>query len=297
MLHKYKYNRKSSKHYKSAVIKRLRPRKKRALLLKKFKELLVSKYLVILSVVILSLLMFGYFLFFSNQFLIKNINIEGASEITQKQINKLLETTFNSKRFLILKQNKITNFPSAEFEKKLLFEIPKMKIASVETKSSGSLIIKVEERQQEGIWCAYGSAEILPKCYFYDTEGVIYEEAPNSIRGSLIKIIKDGRISEAQLGSAVVDKILLEYIDNLIEILEVAHERPNYIFIKNNNDVYAGFSAGWEAQFSRDRDLLESVENLILILEEEIGSRINELEYIDLRLGNKAFYKWQGGTE
>ena len=166
MLHKYKYNRKSSKHYKSAVIKRLRPRKKRAFLLKKFKELLVSKYLVILSVVILSLLMFGYFLFFSNQFLIKNINIEGASEITQKQINKLLETTFNSKRFLILKQNKITNFPSAEFEKKLLFEIPKMKIASVETKSSGSLIIKVEERQQEGIWCAYGSAEILPKCYF-----------------------------------------------------------------------------------------------------------------------------------
>lgn len=281
----------------SVVIKRSRPQKKRVLLLRAYRGLLTSKVSFILGALILILLALGYFLFFTDQFLIKNINIEGAGETTKSQINNLLESVFNSKRFLILKQNRVVSFPSAEFERNLLFEIPKIKIASVETKSPGSIIIKVEERQQDGIWCAYGNTEIILSCYFYDKDGVVYEEAPNSLKGSLIKIIRDERVSEAILGSAVMDMDLLEYINNLIGTLEIAYEHPNYIFIKNNSEIHAVFSAGWEAQFSRSQNLVESVENLILILEEEIGTRIGELEYVDLRLGNKAFYKWQGGIE
>jgi len=155
-----------------------------------------------------------------------------------------------------------------------------------------TLNIKVEERKQEGIWCVYGNSESIPECFFYDKEGVIYEEAPNSVRGSLIKNIRDGRVEEAQLGSAVVDALLLEYINNLIDALELAYEHPNYIFIKNDDEIRAGFLKGWEAYFSRSQDLIESVENLILILDKEIGTRASELLYIDLRLGNKAFYKY-----
>ena len=282
-----KKRKKNSRNHRSVVIKRSRPQEKRAFLHKNLKTLLV------LLLVILVFSSVVYFLFFTDQFLVKNINIAGASETTTQEINSYLEQVFNSKKFLILKQNKTLNFPIFEAQKELLFEIPKIKKVSIETRMPNSLVISVQERKQEGIWCAYGNVDSLPKCYFYDVEGVIYEPAPNSIRGSLIKIIRDGRVQQAQMGVAVIDAELSQYLSNLSEALEFAYEYPSYLFIKTEDEIHVGFSGGWEAQFSRSQDLIESIENLLLVLEEEIGNRTNELEYVDLRLGNKVFYKYK----
>lgn len=295
-----------------AVIKRSGPRKKRISFIGHLGKIFLSppaprsrragKLYFITGGILVFFLSIGYFLFFTEQFLITNINIE-ANKNTEQNIHEYLDKIFDSKKFFILRQNKTINFPTENFKKNIFFEIPKIKKVEVQIQVPSTLNIKVEERKQEGIWCVYGNLESIPECFFYDKEGIIYEEAPNSVRGSLIKNIRDGRVEVAQLGSAVMNTQLLEYINNLINALELAYEHPNYIFIKNNDEIRAGFSkglpaassaaqVGWEAYFSRSQDLIESVENLILILEKEIGVRVSELLYIDLRLGNKAFYKY-----
>ena len=282
-------------NYKSAVIKRTRPRKKRVLFVKRIHNIFSSKTYIMLGIFLASAIGVGYFLFFTNHFLITDIKIGGVSESTQKEIIEYYNKVSQQRKFLILKQNKTVSFSAREFEKNILFELPKIKKIEIRIKMPHTLNMKVQERTQEGIWCAYAKAE-APQCFFYDSSGVIYEEAPNSVRGSLIKIIRDSRVATASLGSAIMSLEILEYANDLIESLDTAYERPSYILIKNNDEISAGFSLGWEAQFSRSQDLMESVENLVLILNEEIGLRIGELLYVDLRLGNKAFYKWQGGT-
>ena len=283
-------------NYKSAVIKRTRPHKKRVLFVKRVRNVFSSKIYIMLGIFLASAIGVGYFLFFTNHFLITDIKIGGVSESTQKEIIEYYNKVSQQRKFFILKQNKTVSFSAREFEKNILFELPKIKKIEIKIKMPHTLNMEAQERAQEGIWCAYAQME-APQCFFYDSSGIVYEEAPNSVRGSLIKVIRDSRVTTASLGSAVMSLEILEYVNDLIESLGTAYERPSYILIKNNDEISAGFSLGWEAQFSRGQNLIESVENLTLILNEEIGSRIGELLYIDLRLGNKAFYKWQGGAE
>lgn len=292
-----RYQKRRISNRRSAVIVRERPQKKRVLFVKKLHSIFSSKTYFVIAVFLGSILLVGYFLFFTDQLLITKINIEGAASGTQQEIREYYDELSQQRKFFILKQNKTINFPVSFAQKDILFKIPKIKNAQITTQAPHTLNIKVQERSQEGIWCAYGFSAELPSCFFYDSQGVIYDDAPNSIKGSLIKVVRDSRTEGAELGSAVMDFELLEYIGNLVTTLEIQYELPSYIFIKNNDEISAGFSAGFVAQFSRSQDLQESVENLVLILASEIGNRASNLSYIDLRLGNKAFYKYKAAGE
>ena len=48
---------------------------------------------------------------------------------------------------------------------------------------------------------------------------------------------------------------------------------------------------GFKVFFNEEKDFLEQVDNLTLILNREIKLNINNIEYIDLRFGNKIYYK------
>lgn len=279
----------------SAVIRAPKRRKGGRFFIKKAKKLFATRVFWILVVLFIGFSTLSYYLFFSGKFLLRNVSIEGVNTDTENAIRQYFDEFSHTKRFLVFAQNKALLFPADAFTAGVSSAVPKVKNLDIQVELPNTLIIAAEERKQAGIWCV----DLSAVCFFYDDSGVIYEPAPNVARGTLIKIIRDGRTEHAEAGDTVLDNDLLSFIDNLIAALDLAYQKPAYIYIKDVEEIRAGFfsagggQAGWEAYFSRSQDLIDSVENLVIVLEKEVGPREEELDYIDLRLLNKIFYKYR----
>ena len=230
-----------------------------------------------------------YSLFFSGYFSISNISVEGENE-------ELKEITFNSfknrseKKLLgvIPRTTIISSFGSLKEE--TLKNYPKIKNLFISSDLPDSMSIKIETRSYEGVWCSSG---IRNSCFFYGSDGVIFENAPNSTRGFLLRFVKDRRSQGAKLGDKVLSEEDIAQIDLLYKALTSGIERPIHISVYDSVEIRAKFIEGWEAYFSRNKPIAESVENVASILEERVKNRRNELEYIDARFGNRLFYRYK----
>jgi len=114
----------------TAVIKRSNPRRKRVFFVRRLGKIYLSpsqwrsragKLYFIAGGILVIFFIIVYFLFFTEQFLITNINIE-ANKNTEENIREYLDEIFNSKKFFILKQNKTINFPIESFKKNIFLK-------------------------------------------------------------------------------------------------------------------------------------------------------------------------------
>jgi cell division septal protein FtsQ len=61
-----------------------------------------------------------------------------------------------------------------------------------------------------------------------------------------------------------------------------------------SGDVFFEAEDGWRMYFNKEVEINKGIEMLRLVLDEKIGSeKIKDLEYIDLRINNKVYYKFK----
>ena len=162
------------------------------------------------------------------------------------------------------------------------------KILSIEIKkiSPDGLKITISEREVSGIWCG-------ANCFYFDEEGVGFEESPRSV-GSLILSIVDERKETRELGDTVLVMEQAEFFRDLKELID-----NNFSFaiknftIRGNGGIELLTSGGWRILLDRNASAEFQLSNLKYIFDEEIKTRQNELEYVDLRLGNRVYYKYR----
>ncbi len=228
----------------------------------------------------------AYWLFFSSVFTIQEVEVRGVNSALQEKVIGFYKDGSAERKFIVFSRSNIFVFSDERFKKRLATKFPSIKNISIKKSPPEKILISAEEREQKGVWC--NSKE---DCFFYDTEGVIYKEAPEVVRGGLLVPVYDNRRNENNLPAKVLQDSTMKYIDELVKYMEEGYKKPFYIKLFED-EVHAGFN-DWEVYFSSNGDPVEQVENLALVLRQEIEGRIADLEYIDLRLGNKAFYRYQ----
>jgi cell division septal protein FtsQ len=236
-----------------------------------------------------------YTFVFSNQFVIADITVSGTEGVLKDEVTRYIEESLAQWRFFIVQQNKTILFPDERLSAGLQAAFPDIGEVDVSVEAPHTLSVTIAERQSDGIWCAYErvTAGGVPACYFYDEQGVIYDEAPNAARGFLITVVRDERATAQSLGTRVLDAETLSYVGELTAALARAYVKPRYLVLAQNGEVRAGFGDTWEAYFARTVAATTQADALGLVLQEEVGSQSGELEYVDVRLGNKVFYKYR----
>jgi cell division protein FtsQ len=232
-----------------------------------------------------------YLLVFSALFQIEKVTVFNNKKIPKERIQDIVKENlerkiifFKSKSiFLIdlkkIKENVLNNFPSiAEIE--------------INRRFPNTLNLKVTERKEVGIFC-YQEA-----CFLLDKEGIIFENVPKEI--PLLKIQKLNIDKEMKLGERMIEKELIQ------PILEVETKLRDYIplaapdfkitefSIISEERINAKTSEGWEIYFNPQRDINWQLTKLKALLENEIpAEKRKDLEYIELRFGNSAPYKYR----
>lgn len=216
-----------------------------------------------------------YFLFFSEVFQIKEIIVSGAGKIPAEEIKSF----FPAKNIFLVN--------SAKLKDDILDKFPQIAKIEIKRRFPGTLSVLAQERIEKAVWCQQ------EKCFFVDEEGIIFGSASGTER-DLSRITKSVS-AEAALGQKIIDRDLLS---GILKIEKELRAQPE-VFIKefliaSDGKLEAVIKENWKIYFDPQKDLDWQLTKLKAVLESEIpeSSRKN-LEYIDLRFGNLAPYKYR----
>ncbi len=220
--------------------------------------------------------------FFSPFFKITEIKLPENDIVTNNDIHKLIinSAPLNlGENIFILSKNQIKSGLATIF--------PTITDISIKKEPFHGLIVNFEKRIQIGIWCNNAN------CYYFDKEGIVFKEAPQT-EGALILKIKDFEKKEVSLGNQVLNYNQLKFIaefnnkiteNNQFKITEFK------ITPSANFDLEAITDRGWSIYLDQNQDPVLEANNLFTILNEVIKNKASNLEYIDLRLPSRIFYK------
>ena len=169
----------------------------------------------------------------------------------------------------------------------VLEKFPQINQINFKRKFPQSLEVTVEERKPEAIFCQE------EKCFFLDKEGIIFEEVSG---GEEYPKIKNSAINQPlNFGDRVVEKELLRLIlETELKLRDDFKIPIGELLIVSDENVHAKTLEGWEIYFNPKGDLGWQLTKLKADLEEEIlQEKRKDLEYIELRFGNFAPYKYR----
>ncbi len=215
-----------------------------------------------------------YFLFLSEFFQIKKIIVTGEEKVSKEDIKVFIPS---KSIFLIdkglVRENILNTFPQ---------------IAEVEIGQGlpDTLNILVVERLGIANWCQ------SERCFLVDREGIIFEETISEME--LIKIVDKQNKGVFNLGEKVIEKEQLSQILEMEPELKGLEVSVEEFIISSEDKLTATIGEGWEIYFNLQGNIEWQLTKLRAVLEEKIPSEKREnLEYIELRFGNFAPYKYK----
>jgi len=262
---------------------------------------------------------FGYFFFYSNNFKIEAIEIIGARNIRSEDIRSIIESQINKRRFLIFKQNNLFIFDNNELRKKIneKYVLDDLKInkdfprsIKVELKEKISLVIWVSNERYYNLDSnGIAISELInlnrpkkeeltkkknsEKVEIEQPEPKVFDIKIDDQEFGSFPLIYDESNKDVTLGQSITKPEMISIILNLTKkIPEKINLNVNYFKIPNpeSKEIKAVTLEGWGIYFDTNKDLEGQLNNLKLILDEKIKNRTN-LQYIDLRFGNRVYYK------
>lgn len=244
----------------------------------KIKRLKILFFSLCLSAFILAAF---WLIFISSVFNIQNINTSDAAVLDRSDA---LNIIFNIAPFglgenlIILSKSRLKSELTAAF--------PFITDIMIKKKLFHTVVIDFHKRIQIGIWCNEMN------CYFFDKDGTVFSQAQQT-EGSLILKIQDLSKNNVTLGDKVLDNNQINFIIAFSgKIAENSKFKIIEFKIKPNSsiDLEAMTNNGWSIYLDEKQDPAVEVNNLLSILEEAVKNTGN-LEYIDLRIPTRVFYK------
>jgi len=231
-----------------------------------------KKRIICLFLLILVLI---YVFLFSSLFKIRKIEVSESREVSEQQI----KDNFSFKNIFLFTKKKI--------KEDLIKKIPL--IADLEIKKdifAGKIKLKIQERDRLGIVCQEES------CFYIDSLGFLFEDAPQT-SGSLILLIKDFTEREFFIGKKIFEENQIGSISFIKEnlFLETGIKVLDFnILFFPLTELKVVTNEGWYILFDLERDIQKQLLSLKAVLKEKIQER-EGLEYIDLRIENRVYYK------
>lgn len=224
---------------------------------------------------------------------LKKVEVYGASLINTADVANEVKEELSGKAWLFFPKNNFFMISAAGLRDNLLNKFNQASEIKVAKKFPSGIAVTLEERMLWGMYCIRAEAGAEPRtCFYVDTRGIAYEDV-SSVEGSLLPVIYAYR--GAAQGAKVADEGLLDFFAKAkgaaagiqADLLSLT------LSTSTPEDVHLNFSEGWRVLVSRSRPPEEWAALLKTVLEKEVGVRRGQLDYVDLRFGNKVFYKFK----
>jgi cell division septal protein FtsQ len=241
----------------------------------------------------------AYLLFFSPFLEINSVSVEGNKEISSVDITKSVEKYFEGKFFFYLPKGNFFLARQEEINRVVSSISKKLEVVSIEKKFPGSMQIKVIERKAELAWCSGGV------CYSIDKDGLSYEGAQGNedgLRAKNFLVVVDDSARPVEIGKTKIDSEYIIWIENVSTMIK---DRLNVKIVESfhtpgaaSNEVNIRMNEGWILKISSQYSIDESQKIIQTLFEKELNEETRKkLDYLDLRVKNKIYYKIKNTDE
>lgn len=236
------------------------------------------------------------------QFNVSEISVSGAEDIKEEVIIRSVETVLDDGSYHILSRRNIFLYPREALEDTIVKSFPPVKSVRITRPSlfATNIVVTIEEREPFARWCRADEAG----CYFMDNTGFIYAPAggntgtttPQANPAERYVFRGDIASSTDPIGQSFVQA----HLPGLLSLLKFLGQAGFTALGAevDGQDVFVRLQESFLLKASFGADAGTLVKNLELVLSSEVlqGKR-EELEYVDLRFGNRVYYKLKGQAE
>jgi hypothetical protein len=227
---------------------------------------------------------------------ISDVEIVGNKVVDTDAIKTRVQKEIAGKYLWLFPKTNILIYPEASIEKQLKSKFQRIKDISLSLKDNKILEVSLTEREAKYTWC--GTTTNQDQCYFLDEDGYIFDKAPYFSGEVYFKFYGSGNVGSYFFKQNF--QPLVSFKDILIGI----GLKPVALYITPDGDVEVFLSGenrtgvGPYITFKIDADFQNIAENLEAALtteplQSEFKNKYSSLQYIDLRFGNKVYYKFQ----
>lgn len=240
---------------------------------------------------------------------IAHVEISGNKIVETDEIREIVDGEIGGYYLWFFPKTNFLFYPKKEIKVLLADKFPRLENINVELKDAETLAVSVSERTAVHTWCGAdvpGARATLveSQCYFMDKAGYVFDLAPYFSNDVYFKFFGalTGK-SEEPLGSRYYPDIF-EKLTLFKDSLKQMGVKPSSILVKDDGEVELYLVSNLpppDAQkiiFKKDADFVKVAENLQAALTTEplqtdFKKKYSSLLYIDLRFGNKVYFKFK----
>lgn len=224
---------------------------------------------------------------------IERVYVYGNVAVSTEDILSLIRVKLDGNYLYAFPRHNVLLYPKDDIASSILERFPRLATASIGFRDFQSISIEVTERRSLGIWCG-NSPEEKGDCYFLDGEGLLFAKAPKFSGNVFLEYY--GHISSSTpLRANFLSKEELQRTKYLLHELERLELVARSFYARGETTREIKFGSGGKVIFESTKDYGSMLRDLEALLQSEPFKGFDRnsfaLDYIDLRLGNKVFYK------
>jgi len=265
----------------------------------------------------------AYFLVWSPYFWVSRIEFESAQSAryyTPDEIKKIVQNVLDEKIWSFISRKSIFLVATGNIIGAILSQYPEIKSVRLDKGLPNAITLTIKERAGVGVWCqleeriakgpvnqeaistsSESVSDALPErkigqCFNIAREGTIYHESA-LVEGGFVLNIFSSRIAEPKIGTQVASPEIMNFIlalkSGLSEIKTVnkaALSAVNFEIV-SERDLRAKTLIGLGIYFNPSYSVETQLNALRLVLDSEIKENYVSLEYLDLRIEGRVYYK------
>lgn len=241
-----------------------------------------SSVLFLICITLGPILLFSWLLLFTKTFAVSAITVVDARPGTEQQIRSIADAT---------KGENIVFLRTESMAVRLARDIPQIKNVHIVRKLPGTLKIIIQEKTPVLLLLSNNSY------YFVDADGIAYETASlDNLPGIVLPVVKnsdtDGSVT---LGAPAVAESFVAFITDVQKkIPDIAHAQVVEMNIPSlaAREVHFLLDRNWNILMDTTRSASTQLDALGRLLKHTVTLEEQQtLQYIDLRIPNRIYYK------
>lgn len=234
---------------------------------------------------------------------IRTISVLGAQTLSSTTIAVAVRTKLDGTYGYVLPKDNIFLYPKRDITELLLRTYPVLASAQVHAANFHSLGVTVVERQPRALWCPSTSSG-QARCHFMDEQGIVYAEAPSFSEPVYLSYfgVASGTPLTRDLPWQYLEPGEFQPLSALVDafVQQLPQEELVSVEVDAQGDVRVRFASaspaggqGFMLIFALRDQGGDVFERLVLTLGHApfAGKELSSFEYLDLRFGDKLYYK------
>lgn len=248
---------------------------------------------------------------------IGNFEVSGHRVIDVEELETAAREQLAGKYLFIFPKSNILYYTKNSLEDGLKDKFKRIKEISFSIKDKRTLQISLTEREPKYTWCGVelplsDANDSAHTCYFMDDTGYIFDKAPYFSGEVYFKFYGMPQVSDVgrptsdgdfdPLGSHFFGQNFGQFI-LFRDVLVNMGMKPKSLYVNKDKDVEIHLSRGQSVAeepkiiLKTDTDFKNAAENLDAAMDTEplktdFQKKYQTLQYIDLRFGNKVYYRF-----